>query len=42
MREYILKNYPSRGEIRSIEDKGNFYEILFVGGSSLYLKGDKI
>ena len=42
MEEYINKHYPSRGEIRTITDKDTFYEIMFVGGETLYLKYDKV
>jgi len=43
MEEYIAKKYPWRMKqgVRSIEDKGSFYEIMFNGGQTLYLKYDK-
>lgn len=35
----IIKQYPNRSKngIRYIEDKGNFYEVMFNGGETLYL-----
>ena len=43
MEEFILKKYPTRskGGIRYIEDKGSYYEVMFNGGQTLYLKYDK-
>ena len=43
MEEIINKNYPWRAKqgIRTITDKGSFYEVMFNGGQTLYLKWDK-
>ena len=39
MEEYINKKYPTRSKsgIRSIENKGSYYEIYFNGGEVIYL-----
>lgn len=43
MEQYIETKYPARYKsgIRYIADKGSFYEVMFNGGETLYLKYDK-
>ena len=35
--DYVKDKYQSRGEIRWIEEKDTFFEIMFNGGETLYL-----